>query len=453
MMFSALSNRLFPSRQTQRGFTLIELAIVLAVASLLFAGLWRLMASGSTQLRDQATADQQKQLISAVRGYLASPDGQQNFLTPNGTTAFNLAMPTSNSSLADCQGHISANSGFCAYLPTGFTSTTTNSYGQTYVVHVLKDTAATIAPNNYSFAIVTQGGSVIPDTSGGRIASMIGNDGGFLYTTNICGTPAQFACGSYGSWALNINSAYAIATASGHVASRSYIGINASLQAPWLARTNVAGPKLASLLPDYNTLQTHTYLDGTTNSSFNLNGGVLNGSTPSGSFGGSLMNIKYIVAGGVAALENVMVLSKSSCSMGNPSDTSCSVALQINGDVAVTQLLSANKLYAGYFIYNSDARLKHDILPIKGALENLEKIKPVSFVFNKNGEKHLGMIAQDVEKIYPELVLTGKDGMKGIDYPAMTAPLLAAVQELKAQNDTMRAEIDSLTLRLNKLEK
>ena len=36
----------------RRGFTLIELAIVLAVASLLFAGLWRLMASGNTQLRD-----------------------------------------------------------------------------------------------------------------------------------------------------------------------------------------------------------------------------------------------------------------------------------------------------------------------------------------------------------------------------------------------------------------
>ena len=60
----------------RRGFTLIELVIVLAVASLMFAGLWRLIAGANQQVRDQAAATQMTQLIAATKAYLASADGQ-----------------------------------------------------------------------------------------------------------------------------------------------------------------------------------------------------------------------------------------------------------------------------------------------------------------------------------------------------------------------------------------
>ena len=55
------------------GFTLIELAIVLGVTGILFGGLWRLLSTSNAQMRDQATANQHAQLISAVSGYLQSP--------------------------------------------------------------------------------------------------------------------------------------------------------------------------------------------------------------------------------------------------------------------------------------------------------------------------------------------------------------------------------------------
>src|ERR1700742_4269847 len=88
--------------RSKRGFTLIELAIVMAVAGLLFVGLWRLLASGNQQVRDPSAGSQQTQLISAVKGFLVSQQGQTFMaaLNPNGTGA--LPLPTSNTSNANC---------------------------------------------------------------------------------------------------------------------------------------------------------------------------------------------------------------------------------------------------------------------------------------------------------------------------------------------------------------
>ena len=47
------------TRNKKRGFTLIELAIVLSIAGLLFVGLWRLLAGGNQQVRDQSAASEQ----------------------------------------------------------------------------------------------------------------------------------------------------------------------------------------------------------------------------------------------------------------------------------------------------------------------------------------------------------------------------------------------------------
>src|ERR1700733_6465807 len=56
----------------KQGFTLIELAIVLTIAGLLFVGLWRLLAGGNAQIRDQSVGNEQQQIISAVKAYLGS---------------------------------------------------------------------------------------------------------------------------------------------------------------------------------------------------------------------------------------------------------------------------------------------------------------------------------------------------------------------------------------------
>jgi hypothetical protein len=106
--------------------------------------------------------------------------------------------------------------------------------------------------------------------------------------------------------------------------------------------------------------------------------------------------------------------------------------LEVNGNV------KASGLYL-----NSDANLKEDIQPVDHALEKISELNGVTFAWKADTaavqKKHMGVIAQDVEKIFPDSV-TGTNGKKSVDYPSLIAPLIEAVKELKNQNQ----EQDSL---------
>jgi hypothetical protein len=56
----------------------------------------------------------------------------------------------------------------------------------------------------------------------------------------------------------------------------------------------------------------------------------------------------------------------------------------------------------------------------------------------------MGLIAQEVEEVFPEVVTTGPDGMKGINYAALIAPLIEAMKQQRAQIGELRAEIQAL---------
>jgi len=115
--------------------------------------------------------------------------------------------------------------------------------------------------------------------------------------------------------------------------------------------------------------------------------------------------------------------------------------------------LNAN-ITAPAFLYSSDKRLKTDIAPITSGLAKLEVIEPITFRFISDTEarEHLGVIAQDVEKVYPQAVYTDEKGFKRVDYPALLPALIAAVKELKAANDNFKAANDNLLHRVEALE-
>lgn len=101
----------------------------------------------------------------------------------------------------------------------------------------------------------------------------------------------------------------------------------------------------------------------------------------------------------------------------------------------------------------SDARLKKDIQPISGALEKLALIKGVTFHWKdpkKAEPERLGVLAQDVEKVFPQAVTTISDTTlpggtaKAVDYAVLVAPLIEAVKELKAQNDALQADVEAI---------
>ncbi len=108
----------------------------------------------------------------------------------------------------------------------------------------------------------------------------------------------------------------------------------------------------------------------------------------------------------------------------------------------------AGKVKASAFLYSSDEKLKKNITPITGALAKVEALEGVSFEWKDNGEKNLGFIAQDVETVLPELV-SGEE-LKSVAYGNMTAVLLEAIKELKAEKD---AEIAELKAQIAELQK
>jgi prepilin-type N-terminal cleavage/methylation domain-containing protein len=465
--------RLRTKRRDKRAFTLIEMAIVLGVASLLFAGLWRLMSSGNTQLRDQAAADLQKQLITAVQNYMVSSAGQAKLrpLSASGTLA--LTLPSSCTS---------ATGDLCDYLPSGFTASTRNAYGQLYSVRVRKDIGdAGEDAKAYSFMIISTGGSTIPDTSGGRISSMIGNDGGFVYSVQACTTTpvvatSKTACGSYGAWSSSVGDYGYTGTYTGHIVSRTYMGLSAAQTGDWLARKNITNGPTIYGLPDYNVMQTNLFLlpsatptsvPSSTEHNMYLGGNVIFGGADTTTIAGTIENVQAAILGSTSTsgfVANQDVLASSVwCTLysgstdytseythggsGKPTyNSNCSsLALRVYGDAAFNGLATANYLKAGYFVYTSDERLKHDIVELTGAVDRLNKIRGVSFVFNaeKENEHRLGVIAQEVEKVYPELVHKGPKGYEEVEYLGLIGPLVRAVKELSQQNDDLRARIDA----------
>jgi|GEM_PF-5637405 len=96
--------------------------------------------------------------------------------------------------------------------------------------------------------------------------------------------------------------------------------------------------------------------------------------------------------------------------------------------------------------YSSDIRKKSNLSQLSGALAKVVQLKGYSFNWKEKpqGKKTLGLIAQDVEPLFPETVYTDKDGYKGINYDQFTAVFVEAIKELKAENDALKAEIETL---------
>jgi hypothetical protein len=113
------------------------------------------------------------------------------------------------------------------------------------------------------------------------------------------------------------------------------------------------------------------------------------------------------------------------------------------------------------FIPSSDLRLKEDIGALSGVLDRILALEPVRYRLKAARELgwELGFIAQEVAKLFPEVVEPRHDGMLGVNYGALVAPVVAALQELarehqrtEARCDALQAEVQALEARLQAME-
>ena len=97
--------------------------------------------------------------------------------------------------------------------------------------------------------------------------------------------------------------------------------------------------------------------------------------------------------------------------------------------------------------YSSDKRLKNNITPILNPMEKISKISGNTFEWNNNqdtyeeGTKDIGLIAQEVEEILPELVQTKDDGYKAVKYEKMIALLIEGMKEMQAEIDELKQKV------------
>jgi hypothetical protein len=128
------------------------------------------------------------------------------------------------------------------------------------------------------------------------------------------------------------------------------------------------------------------------------------------------------------------------------SDISGIPILSVNslGTVTVDDTLHVTGDVIAY--YASDKRLKDNIKPIENAIDKIKMIGGYEFDWNSksinNNGHDVGVIAQEIEEVLPELVGTRGDGYKGVKYEKLTALLIEAIKDQQIQIDELKSKLE-----------
>ena len=102
----------------------------------------------------------------------------------------------------------------------------------------------------------------------------------------------------------------------------------------------------------------------------------------------------------------------------------------------------------GSYVTTSDSRFKKNVVNMTPVLDRVKQLRPVSYHYNqqKNSEnKVLGFIAQEVQPLFPELVVESEDGSLGMTYSHLGVVAIEAIQEQQQIIDQQQTQIDALT--------
>ena len=118
----------------------------------------------------------------------------------------------------------------------------------------------------------------------------------------------------------------------------------------------------------------------------------------------------------------------------------------ISNNIHVTGTINATNDIIAYA--SSDIRLKNNIKPIENPLDKIHSISGNSFDWNVDKQdiyngKDYGVIAQEIENILPELVITKEDGYKAVKYDKLVSLLIEGIKELSNEVNELKTKIDN----------
>lgn len=114
--------------------------------------------------------------------------------------------------------------------------------------------------------------------------------------------------------------------------------------------------------------------------------------------------------------------------------TTASSALTVRGDGLITGIVTAAN-----FNSSSDINLKENIIKINGALDKVSNLNGVYFDWKATKEKSIGVIAQEVEEIFPEIIGIDGNNNKTVGYGNLVAVLIEAIKELRLEVEELKS--------------
>uniref|UniRef100_UPI0040495640 tail fiber domain-containing protein n=1 Tax=Fulvivirga sp. TaxID=1931237 RepID=UPI0040495640 len=132
--------------------------------------------------------------------------------------------------------------------------------------------------------------------------------------------------------------------------------------------------------------------------------------------------------------------------------TSPGFTLEVNGGVAGV----------GAYVDLSDKRFKKDVAPISDGLDKILALQGITYNWdntlnpslNLDNKNHIGFLAQDVEKVLPQIVHTGDDELKTkrVEYSSVVPVLVEAIKDQQQIIDSQKQQIENLTVKLKEME-
>jgi hypothetical protein len=124
------------------------------------------------------------------------------------------------------------------------------------------------------------------------------------------------------------------------------------------------------------------------------------------------------------------------------------IGIGVFATTSVTNILtveqySATDPIADAWTTFSSRRWKRNIRPIEGALDKVMRLRGVRFNWEKTGQPDIGLIAEEVGKIIPEVVVYEENGedAQSVDYARLVALLIEAVKAQQGEIDTLKAAL------------
>ena len=107
----------------------------------------------------------------------------------------------------------------------------------------------------------------------------------------------------------------------------------------------------------------------------------------------------------------------------------------------------------GNVLVSSDARLKANIVSLGATLAKLLLIDGKSYTMKKDGKQNIGVLAQDIQKVFPELVSTDNRDMLAVNYQGLVPVLINALKEQDAKMKEQEKRLERLEAIISKIDR